>query len=49
MDGEDFINGWLTPAGALGHLIDILIKDDGMILISDDQTGVVYRLVYEKI
>jgi glucose/arabinose dehydrogenase len=45
---EDFITGWLTPAGALGRPVDILIKDDGVIFISDDKAGVVYRVVYEK-
>jgi glucose/arabinose dehydrogenase len=46
---EDFIRGWLTPAGALGHPVDILIKDDGVIYISDDKAGVVYRVVYGKL
>ncbi len=45
---EDFITGWLTPAGALGRPVDILITDDGVIFISDDKAGVVYRVVYEK-
>jgi glucose/arabinose dehydrogenase len=45
---EDFITGWLTPAGVLGRPVDILIKDDGGMFISDDKAGVVYRVVYEK-
>jgi glucose/arabinose dehydrogenase len=49
VDAEDFITGWLTPAGALGRPVDILITDDGVIYISDDKAGVVYRVVYEKI
>jgi glucose/arabinose dehydrogenase len=48
LDVEDFITGWLTPAGALGRPVDILIKDDGVLFISDDQAGVVYRVVYRK-
>jgi glucose/arabinose dehydrogenase len=28
--------------------VDILIKDDDEIYISDDKGGVVYRVVYEK-
>lgn len=48
MDAEDFITGWLTPHGALGRPVDILIKDDGTIFISDDKAGVVYRVVYDK-
>jgi glucose/arabinose dehydrogenase len=48
VDVEDFITGWLTPAGALGRPVDILIKDDGVIFISDDHAAVVYRVVYRK-
>jgi glucose/arabinose dehydrogenase len=48
VDAEDFITGWLTPAGALGRPVDLLITDDGVIYISDDKAGVVYRVVYEK-
>jgi glucose/arabinose dehydrogenase len=48
VDAEDFITGWLTPAGALGRPVDILIRDDGVIFISDDKAGVVYRLVYDR-
>ncbi len=47
VDVEDFITGWLTPQGALGRPVDILIKDDGGIYISDDKAGVVYRVVYK--
>ncbi len=48
LDVEDFITGWLTPAGALGRPVDILIKDEGVIFISGDKAGVVYRVVYGK-
>lgn len=48
LDADDFITGWLTPHGALGRPVDILIKDDGTIFISDDKAGVVYRVVYNK-
>jgi glucose/arabinose dehydrogenase len=48
VDVEDFITGWLTPAGALGRPVDILITPAGVIYISDDKAGVVYRVVYEK-
>jgi glucose/arabinose dehydrogenase len=48
LDAEDFITGWLTPQGALGRPVDISIKDDGTIFISDDKAGVVYRIVYNK-
>jgi len=48
LEEKDFITGWLRPNGALGRPVDILIKDDGEIFISDDKAGVVYRVVYEK-
>jgi glucose/arabinose dehydrogenase len=38
----------LTPAGALGRPVDILLTDEGVIYISDDKAGVVYRVVYKK-
>ncbi len=47
-DVEDFITGWLTPEGPLGRPVDILIAPDGIIYISDDQAGVVYRVAYNK-
>jgi glucose/arabinose dehydrogenase len=46
---EDFITGWLTPEGALGRPVDILIRPDGIIFISDDKAGVIYRLVYNNL
>lgn len=48
LDTEDFISGWLTPSGALGRPVDILIQPDGTIYISDDKAGVIYRLVFHE-
>jgi glucose/arabinose dehydrogenase len=45
---EDFISGWLRPKGALGRPVDILIKDDGTIFISDDKAGLIYRVKYQQ-
>ncbi len=45
---EDFMTGWLTPDGALGRPVDIFIKPDGQILVSDDKAGVVYLLRYSN-
>jgi hypothetical protein len=39
--GATLICAWLTPAGALGRPMDILIKDNGVIFLSDDKAGVV--------
>lgn len=41
---EDFITGWLTPDGALGRPVDILIQPDGTMYISDDKAGVIYKI-----
>ena len=46
LDREDFISGWLTDKGALGRPVDILIQPDGVMYISDDKAGVIYRVVY---
>ncbi|MEJ2697243.1 MAG: PQQ-dependent sugar dehydrogenase [Candidatus Sulfobium sp.] len=46
---EDFVSGWLTKDGsALGRPVDILIRTDGTIFVSDDKTGVIYRLSFRK-
>ncbi len=46
---EDFISGWLQNDGtALGRPVDILITEKGIIYISDDKAGVIYRMVYIK-
>ena len=42
---EDFITGWLQPDGtALGRPVDILVQPGGMIYVSDDKAGVIYRV-----
>jgi glucose/arabinose dehydrogenase len=56
LDGEgryqgvkDFISGWLAGEGtALGRPVDIMIRPDGTIFVSDDRAGVIYRLVRNK-
>jgi glucose/arabinose dehydrogenase len=43
---EDFITGWLTKEGtALGRPVDIMIRPDGTVFVSDDKAGVIYRVV----
>jgi len=46
---EDFITGWLQGNEAIGRPVDILIKPGGIIYISDDKAGVIYRVVYKNI
>lgn len=46
---EDFISGWLTKnEEVLGRPVDILVQPGGILYISDDQSGVVYRVSYAK-
>ncbi|MDP3794738.1 MAG: PQQ-dependent sugar dehydrogenase [bacterium] len=43
---SDVISGWLTAQGALGRPVDILVEPHGIMYISDDKAGVVYRVTY---
>lgn len=43
---EDFMTGWLTDKGALGRPADILALPGGILYISDDNAGVVYKVKY---
>ena len=43
----NFIIGWLTATGeVLGRPVDILIKPEGVMYISDDKAGVIYKVEY---
>lgn len=45
-----FAEGWLQPDGkVLGRPVDVEIMPDGSMLISDDFSGVIYRVVREKV
>jgi glucose/arabinose dehydrogenase len=56
LDGEgrflgvkDFVSGWLTEDGiSLGRPVDIMIRPDGTIFVSDDKAGVIYRITRTK-
>ena len=45
---EDFITGWLQGDEAIGRPVDILIKPGGIIYISDDKAGIVYKVIYNE-
>lgn len=46
---KDFVSGWLTADGiSLGRPVDIMIRPDGAIFVSDDKAGVIYRIVRKK-
>lgn len=42
-----FVEGWLQGAAAWGRPVDVMVMDDGSMLISDDHGDKVYRLKYE--
>lgn len=46
---DDFISGWLTPDGkeALGRPVDLLALPGGLLYVSDDKAGVIYRVAYQ--
>ncbi|MDX1535184.1 MAG: PQQ-dependent sugar dehydrogenase [Candidatus Spechtbacterales bacterium] len=44
---EDFISGWLQDGTALGRPVDILIQPGGIMYITDDHAGVVYKVSYK--
>jgi glucose/arabinose dehydrogenase len=46
---EEFISGWLQGGeSAYGRPVDILITKEGVISISDDKAGVIYRLIAKR-
>ncbi len=55
---EDFLTGWLIPSksftfpgnaaeAALGRPVDILALPGGVMFVSDDKAGVIYRIAYQ--
>ena len=49
---EDFITGWLAPGETrhgryMGRAVDIVFGGDGSMYISDDSSGMIYRVTYE--
>ncbi len=43
---EDFITGWLAGNNALGRPVDVLIQSGGIMYVSDDKAGVIYKISY---
>lgn len=47
IEQEVFARGWLQADGSvLGRPVDVLVREDGSLLVSDDATGLVYRIHY---
>ncbi|MBT8082108.1 MAG: sorbosone dehydrogenase family protein [Gammaproteobacteria bacterium] len=43
---EPFAEGWLQNEQASGRPVDLLVKEDGSLLVSDDFAGKIYRISY---
>lgn len=45
---EIFAEGWLAEDGTVhGRPVDLLVLPDGSMLLSDDNSGMIYRIVYQ--
>ncbi len=45
---EPFAEGWLQGESVSGRPVDLLVLDDGSMLVSDDLSGKLYRISYEE-
>jgi len=45
---EDFVSGWLTSEGALGRPVGIMVSPGGIMYVTDDHAGVVYKIIYKS-
>jgi glucose/arabinose dehydrogenase len=45
---EPFATGWLRQESVSGRPVDVLILEDGSMLISDDHAGKIYRISYTE-
>ena len=45
---EAFAEGWLQGEKAWGRPVDVLVRPDGSLFVSDDQAGAIYRIWFEK-
>jgi glucose/arabinose dehydrogenase len=45
---EPFATGWLQGESVSGRPVDILILEDGSMLVSDDHSGKLYRISYTE-
>jgi glucose/arabinose dehydrogenase len=50
VDVQPFAEGWLDAASdkAWGRPVDLQVMPDGALLVSDDQSGAIYRITYGK-
>ena len=45
---EVFAEGWLQGEEMWGRPVDVEVLPDGSLLVSDDWSGVIYRITYRK-
>jgi glucose/arabinose dehydrogenase len=45
-DQVDLVSGWADAMSSWGRPVDVAVDPSGAILISDDQAGAIYKLVY---
>ena len=45
---EPFAQGWLQGEQVSGRPVDLIVKQDGSLLVSDDQAGKIYRISYQS-
>lgn len=45
---EVFASGWLQGETAWGRPVDVLVMQDGALLVSDDEAGAIYRISYRQ-
>lgn len=43
---EDFITGWLDEGDSIGRPVDILTQPGGIMYMTDDKSGVIYKVSY---
>jgi glucose/arabinose dehydrogenase len=44
---EPFASGWLQGEDNWGRPVDLELMPDGSMLVSDDQSGTIYRITYD--
>lgn len=45
---EDFATGWLEGNGAWGRPVDVIVGPDGALYVSDDRSGMIYKISYQS-
>jgi glucose/arabinose dehydrogenase len=43
-----FAQGWLEGEYAWGRPVDVLVRPDGSLLVSDDKAGAIYRITFDR-